>query len=234
MGPTSVNLVLLPGLYGTGELFADFIDALPVGFEATPVRYPADRYSYASLAPVVTAAIPTSTPFILVAESFSTPLAIQIAATRPPYLKGLVLCAGFASSPARGLSRLAALFLSPILTRLPLGNWVANRALLGSDAPPALVAAVQRATSTTNPAVLYARMRAVLDCDVLTDLAAISVPVFYVQASQDRLVGSRSLQEILERTPRIQVAAIYGPHLLMQREPTLTAEAVANFAREIA
>jgi pimeloyl-ACP methyl ester carboxylesterase len=234
MAATSIHLVLLPGLYGTGELFADFIDALPVGFEATAVRYPADRYSYASLAPVVVAALPASTPFVLVAESFSTPLAIQIAATGPPNLKGLVLCAGFASSPARGLSRLAARFLSPILMRLPLGAWAANHTLLGSNAPPRLVAAVRRAISTTNTAVLYARLRAVLHCDVLSDLAAIRVPVFYVQASQDRLVGTRSLEEILARTPQVQVAAIYGPHLLMQREPKLTAEAVANFAREVA
>ena len=72
------HLVLLPGLDGTGELFGDFIAALPQSLIAIPVAYPADRVlSYIKLLEFVGAAIPQSDPFVLLAESFSTPLAIS-------------------------------------------------------------------------------------------------------------------------------------------------------------
>jgi pimeloyl-[acyl-carrier protein] methyl ester esterase len=89
-----LKLVLLPGTDGTGELFRPLIERLPREIECVPVRYPGDRWmSYLDLAGFVACQCPASGPFVLVAESFSTPLAIQIAATRPENLVGLVLCA---------------------------------------------------------------------------------------------------------------------------------------------
>jgi pimeloyl-ACP methyl ester carboxylesterase len=88
------TLVLLPGMDGTGELFANLVDAMPEPFELITVRYPTDQeLSYSELKAFVQAACPVSRPFVLLAESFSTPAAIQYAATMPPNLCGLVLCA---------------------------------------------------------------------------------------------------------------------------------------------
>jgi len=38
------RLVLLPGMDGTGELFADFVEALPDAFDGRVVRYHAAKY----------------------------------------------------------------------------------------------------------------------------------------------------------------------------------------------
>ena len=101
------------------------IAALPSGFQAITVRYPTTvSLSYAQLAPRVRDTAPTSDPFALVAESFSTPLAIQIAAEDLPNMKALVLCAGFATSPVRGWRRFLASALAPILFRLPLPTFL--------------------------------------------------------------------------------------------------------------
>ena len=100
-----LKLVLLPGMDGTGELFSGFIAALPGTFEVVTVRYPTERYlPYSELENFVRAACPIFGPFMLVAESFSTPLAIQYAATSPANLAGIVLCTGFATSPVRGVA----------------------------------------------------------------------------------------------------------------------------------
>src|ERR1700756_6048956 len=91
------KLVLLPGMYGTGELFKDFMSALPADFWSTALCYPNDVcLSYSDLLRLVQFSVEGSEPYVIVAESFSTPLAIQFAATNPPSLKGLVLSAGFA------------------------------------------------------------------------------------------------------------------------------------------
>ena len=70
-----LKLVLLPGMDGTGQLFNDFVEALPESLETVTVRYPAEQcLSYAELEDFVQAACPISGPFVLLAESFSTPL----------------------------------------------------------------------------------------------------------------------------------------------------------------
>jgi pimeloyl-ACP methyl ester carboxylesterase len=87
-------------------LFSEFAAALSGEFEITTVRYPAEQcLSYSDLAGFVRAACPISGPFVLLAESYSTPLAIKYAASNPDNLQGLVFCAGFAKSPIRGWRR---------------------------------------------------------------------------------------------------------------------------------
>ena len=100
------KLILLPGMDGTGELFADFVKALP-NLEIEVMRYPTDRHlSYEQLVPIVRSGISASEPFVFVAESFSTPLAIKLAADNPSNLKGVVIC-GVRYEPASRLVSLA-------------------------------------------------------------------------------------------------------------------------------
>jgi hypothetical protein len=80
--PSGTKLVLLPGLDGTGVLFADFVAALSKELQTATVRYPLERcLSYSELEGLVRAAWSISEPFMLLAESFSTPLAIKDAAS---------------------------------------------------------------------------------------------------------------------------------------------------------
>src|SRR5215472_16577009 len=94
------RLVLLPGLDGTGELFADFVAALPPTIEATVIAYPAREFlTYAELSPLVRDQVAHLGPFVLLGESFSSPLAATLAGSRPANLAGLIICAGFVSNP---------------------------------------------------------------------------------------------------------------------------------------
>jgi pimeloyl-[acyl-carrier protein] methyl ester esterase len=227
-----LRLVLLPGMDGTGALFADFMGALPESFETVTVRYPADRpLSYLELANIVRAACPVSEPYMLVAESFSTPLAIQYAATNPANLEGLVLCAGFAASPVRGWRRLFGSWFAPLMFRVPLPNLAAKLWLVGPDAPSSLLVLVRSAISSVQPTVLAARLRAVLGCDVRAELGRVAVPILYLQAKGDRLVSASCLEELRRIKPQVKVASLEGPHLLFQRQPQIAAEAVVKFAR---
>ena len=55
------TLVLLPGLDGTGNLFTDFVAALPPTLIARTVRYPADRFlTYTDLLTYLRDVIPTT------------------------------------------------------------------------------------------------------------------------------------------------------------------------------
>jgi pimeloyl-[acyl-carrier protein] methyl ester esterase len=217
---------------GTGELFSEFIAALPETLEAVAVGYPTGRHlPYSELENFVRAACPISEPFMLIAESFSTPLALKYAATNPASLKGVVLCAGFAASPVRGWRRFLASLLAPVVFHLPMPNVAAKRWLVGADASPSLLGAVRAAIASVKPDVLAARLRAVLSCDVRGAVDQIGVPILYIRAEQDRLVSAVCVEELRQIKPEMAVVALEGPHLLLQRQPQRAAEAVVRFIR---
>jgi pimeloyl-ACP methyl ester carboxylesterase len=86
-----MKLVLLPGMDGTGDLFAPFIEALGDDIKVDVVRYPHEGgQSYAEFTARVLPSLP-SEPYVLLAESFSGPIALAVAATAPQNLCGLIL-----------------------------------------------------------------------------------------------------------------------------------------------
>jgi pimeloyl-[acyl-carrier protein] methyl ester esterase len=219
---------------GTGQLFHDFIGFLPKTLQTVTVRYPTEQcLSYDNLDGFVRAACPVSSPFILFAESFSTPLAIKYAATNPANLIGVILCAGFATSPVRTWRRFFGSVFAPFVIGFPLSERSVKFWLVGQDAPSSLLTEVKSAIRSVHPKVLTSRLRAVLACDTRLELAQIVAPILYIQASQDRLVSASCLEEIHRIMPQITAAILDGPHLLVQRKPQRVAEVVAEFARHL-
>jgi pimeloyl-[acyl-carrier protein] methyl ester esterase len=222
-------------MYGTAELFADFEGALPGEFRAERVGYPNDRFlSFAELLELVRSRVPSSEPYVIVAESYSTPLAIQFAATNPPNLKGVVLSAGFATSPVRGLLQVITPFAAPVLAHLPISGvaaWIsAPRAAATSKA---LQDRVRTITASIGPKVLMDRARAAVACDVLEELSRIRVPMLYLQSRHDRVVSAACLEDIRRVKPEIEIVVLDGPHLLLQVLPQQAAEIVAEFVRRL-
>jgi pimeloyl-[acyl-carrier protein] methyl ester esterase len=221
-------LVLLPGMDGSGDLFAGFIAAL--GDRITPLvlSYPADQIlSYEGLADFARKQLPDDQPYVLLGESFSGPVAIALAAERPPGLRGLILCCTFARNPVPLFRHCASLIsFLPVSSRL---SGLALPFLLGHHATPALRQALRSALDRLQPAVLRARMRAVLAVDYTAQLCKVAVPVLYLQAAQDRVVPRASACLIASLLPSVSVVAIPGPHLLLQAAPVQAASAVRQF-----
>jgi pimeloyl-[acyl-carrier protein] methyl ester esterase len=224
------HLVLLPGLDGTGELFVDFIAALPESWTATTVAYPSDKFlSYTDLRPLVGAAVPESERFVLVAESFSTPLAVWYAATNPQNLVAVIICAGFVRSPVRRWSGTVKALARPWLFRLKPPRTILEYFLLGQDAPPDLLQKLRRALHRVSPDVLSGRVLEVLDCDARHDLGRTTVPLLYLEATYDRLLSPSCKEEFSHLRPDILFKSIPAPHLLLQREPQKAAIVMMAF-----
>ena len=230
----ALPVVLLPGMDGTGLLFQPFIEALPARLQPHPVSYPATApLDYAGLLPLVRAALPRDTPYILLGESFSGPLALMVAAEAPPGLRAVVLCASFIRSPIPWFPRALRGFVSPGLFRLAPSSARA-RALLGDLATPQLRALLDQAISSVTPSVMAARARAILDVDASEALRACAVPLLYLRAEQDRMVPRASFRLIENQKPGTKEICLPGPHLLLQTRPNEAARAVAVFAESSA
>ena len=220
--------LLMPGMDGTGRLFAPLIQAMPSKAEAHVIRYPMDASEgYASLTSRVMEALPDAESFVMVAESFSGPIAIQIAQHPPPNLVAVVLCATFARNPVPAPKRLATL-AQPLWFRWMSPTLMAT-ALLGAGADASLKAMVVQTLSDVSPDVMALRSREVMNVDVSEALAQCAVPMLYLQAKHDRVVWPRSLRHIQRTQARVNVAQIDGPHLLLQRNPEACVEAIQRF-----
>lgn len=228
------TLLLLPGMDGTGELFADFVTLLPSWIEPRVVRYPRDlKLSYNQLLPILESALPSDEPFIILAESFSTPLAVKFAAEAPKGLLALVLCSGFVSPPRRGVLRSIALILAPVLFAFGLPESVCRHFLVGDAAPKSLIDSVRATVSKVPGGVLAHRLRSVLSCNSKRELLCVSVPLLYISGLEDRLVHKFSFEEIQQAKPNAQLASVEAPHLIVQAKPHEAVDVVLRFLRQI-
>jgi len=226
-------LVVLPGLDGTGTLHREFVASVSSAFASvTVVPYPRDTtFGYAELEELVRSQLPQVTPFVLLGESFSGPIALSIAADPPSNLAGVVLSTTFAKSPVPLLSPLVALTrIAPVRAiPLPVLSWV----LFGRWATPQLEASLQSALLAVRPAVLRFRAAAAIRANVSARLQTIRVPILYLRATHDRLLSAAASRHILSALPQCTTTEITGPHLLLQAAPVDCARAVAAFAGQL-
>ena len=92
-----MRLVLLPGMDGTGDLFEPLIAVLLGKLQCKAIQYPLHKaLSYAELAEHVVPQLPEREEYVILGESFSSPIAVMTAESKPRNLVGLILCATFA------------------------------------------------------------------------------------------------------------------------------------------
>lgn len=223
-----VALVMLPGLDGTGQLFAEFVEAMGQGVEVIVARYPADKpLGYAGLELIAQSFLPLDQDYYLLGESFSGPIAIAIAAKQPSRMRGLILCCSFARNPLPQFAGLRNILGWLPLRALPVG--LLSYFLMGRFATAVLRKALANALVRVAPAVLLRRARAVLMVDVSNALASIKAPVLLLRASEDRIVSPASAEFVAAQVKQAKIVDFAAPHFLLQLVPAAAAAVVVNF-----
>lgn len=232
--PAPLPVVLLPGLDGTARLFDRLLAAASGKLDLRPLQYPPDEVlGYEALEERVRRELPRRGPFLLLGESFSGPLALRIAASPPPGLRGLVLATTFHRAPAA--APIAALkALAPAFFRLPLPRHVVRLLLAGGAAPAALVEEVRTAVALVQGRVMAARAHEALRVDASRELAACPVPILVLAGRHDRLLRRSLPREMQAIRPDLEVHLLDAPHLVLQLLPEACVALLAEFAARVA
>ncbi len=226
------TLVLLPGLDGTGILFTPLLKQLPSTIKPHVIALPNDSpMGYKALLPVVASSLPTNTRYILLGESFSGPLALMLAASHPPGLVGVILCASFIRNPT---------YLPSVLKHF-VGSWlfqispmfIQAKALLAGYSTPELRSLLARAHTRVPATVMAERVRAILALDCTSELASCPVPVAYLRGRKDKVVLKKNWRQIVAANPAVREFIIPAPHLILQTQPRAVVEAIITFAQSI-
>jgi pimeloyl-ACP methyl ester carboxylesterase len=223
--------VLLPGMDGTGALFKPLISALGDKFTIRLVRYPDQALGYAALATVARRALPAKGPFLILAESFSGPIAVALAAANPPGLRGVILSSSFVRNPRPTCGVLRPLVNLLRIKSIPFS--ILNHLLLGLHSTAPLRSALRAAFGEIAAHTCRSRIRAVLSVDVSAKLGQVKVPLLYLLAAEDRLVPESASKAMLQVRPDMQVISISAPHLLLQVAPRTAANVIQVFVHQL-
>lgn len=226
-----LTLVLLPGMDGTGILFKRFIEALAPKIDVKVVRYPAQPIGYDGLETFARDMLPRNGPFVIVAESFSGPVAVSLAASCSSRLVGLVLCCTFVRNPYPLLKPFHLLAEHIPVDKVPIR--LLSYMLMGGESTAELCSSLRFSLAQVSSATLRERLHAVLTVDVSAKFASIQAPVLYVRALHDRVVPGTTADLLLQLLPSMKIAEIAGPHFLLQTAPAEAARAIEAFIQEI-
>ena len=214
---TKKSILILPGLDGTDRLLTEFQSMSGDKIAVKVLTLPDDiSLDYHGLAEHFGSVIQAHVGCHVVAESFSGPIGILIAHKFPQCVSRLTLVASFARSP---VSRVASCLPWSLLFRLRPPSFVEKYFFVGQAT--SLIPQLRSAIKQNSPAVLHHRFKLLQKVDVLAELTELECPLAYVQATHDRLVSKRCLDEIRKAKPDTVVHEIEGPHLILQTQAKL-------------
>jgi hypothetical protein len=228
------SLILMPGLDGTGLSFEPFLKFITDDVKVTIIRYPTDRLlSFEETVECAAAQIAAGPPPIVIAESFSGPVAVQMIASGRIRAKALVLCATFAKSPHPIIWPVIRFLRLPLLIR-PEMPVLFFKIILGDNKLIASLGPLWKKVHADVPArVMDHRLGLINRLDVTKWLEKLSLPCLYLQATDDRVVSSSCLADFERRIPHLVIKRIKAPHFILQARPQACLEAIEQFLSSI-
>ena len=222
------TIVLLPGMDGTGKLFAPFVEYLPKEWSVVVVRYPKNEpLGYEALEKEARKAIPTSGNYFLLGESFSGPIAITLAKSADSRLLGLILCCTFMRCPSKLLRHAGSVLSQYPVSKVPF--FLIEIMLLGNHQSTALSRLLRSSVRVVSDAAYKARLRAIRNVEVSEQLASLAMPVLYLRAAEDRLIEAQESEAMRGILKHLSVSELEGPHCLLQACAEQSAHEVIRF-----
>ncbi|MGJ8655123.1 MAG: alpha/beta fold hydrolase [Akkermansiaceae bacterium] len=234
----NINLVFLPGLHGTAELFDNLVSRiqrleinLEVSFQTTLISYPTDlKQSYAKLFKWLCSDLSldktTGQQTVIIAESFSTPLALKLANKFPKAIHAVIIGGGFCASPAN--PGFALLPIRPLFLIAPPRTAV-RHFLTGTNSSSELVTKVRSAVKHIPAKTLSQRTRSILTLEEEQTPTIINTPVLLLQAEHDALIPWEVQNQLEQHLPHATSHWIDSPHLIFQAHPQSCAQLIVKF-----
>ena len=216
---------MLPGLDGTGKLFAPVIPHLESFCDLTIVTYP-DLGSFNEYVDSARNQLPESSGISLLAESLSGPIAIALMAQRAGQFGPSVLSSTFARSPLAAMTHLAKHVPQQMFSIGALSDFYLDVDAEEHDDFSETQPLPLNVMDQIDGVVLRHRIEIMSRIDVSALLPQIDVPMLYLRAERDRIVSDSDAQLIQQNLPKVARINLDAPHLLLQTRPQECAELV--------
>lgn len=221
----------LPGLHGTTSLFASIRNEISANVDTDFIELPTvGDQDYATLTSWLDNELTSGRPRLLIAESFSGPLALRLAELRPKEICGIVLAASFCDTPVN--PGLALLPLRPLFMVKPPRKAL-RHFLIGDDADKRDVTKLRKEVQKIPSATLASRVRAILELQEHDNPSLADTPMLLLQAQSDNLIPWDAQQRLEACYPHASVHWLESPHLILQQSPKQCLDAIREFLAEL-
>ncbi|MBN1378942.1 MAG: alpha/beta hydrolase [Gammaproteobacteria bacterium] len=221
------HIYLLPGIDGTGLLFGPLTEAFGYRCRTTVLPFQ-DEVTLDDYIESTSARLPKQ-KVLLLAESFSGPIALGLMAKNPGRFRAAILSTTFARSPFGSFLSLGTLISKSIFGNTTLENLLLNKFCSNSDIPENVQQIVREISADIPPEVIKKRLHILDTFDARPFLPRISASILYLAGLRDRLVTANLRAELFENIPKICFKGIDGPHLLLQTRAELCTNTIMNF-----
>ncbi len=218
-----MKIVLLPGMDGTGKLFAPLIPFLDKD-STMIITYPTEgKQDYGTLVEYVKAKLPNE-DFMLVAESFSGPIGAILAKHNIINLKAIIFVATFISTPRRSLLMIMRRLPINLFSKMPFASIIYRFFMFGSNTSESVVEQFKKVLAQLPSKTLKQRMLAIESLGTIS--GSLEIPAVYIRPEEDRLVPYSKCIEFNALFNNIAVKTIKGPHFIIQANPRECAEVI--------
>ncbi len=206
------KILILPGLDGTGKLLRRFIQAAPDSVRCEAVIYDPHFITLDDFVSTVVTKLGCDDKIILIAESFSGPIATQVALRIPERIAAIIFATSFVQPPHKpllSLTRFMPAFSFDIaraaLVKRFCLNGVGDENMI--DEALAVVRALRSAT--------IKRRFTVLDHLPSGQAMQRDMPVLSLYAASDRLMTPSATSSIARTFAKTTCVAVEAPHFLL-------------------
>ncbi|MDH3763357.1 MAG: alpha/beta hydrolase [Gammaproteobacteria bacterium] len=215
----------MPGLDGTGKLFAPLIPLLQPHFDLNVVTYP-DLGSFNEYIDCAQGQLPEEPGYSLVAESFSGPVALALMARWSSQIGPSVLCATFARSPLAAFTALAGTVPEQMFSIGALSEFFLDVDEVENEDFSETQPLPMNVMDQIDGILLKRRITAFSRIDVSALLPQIEAPILYLNALRDRILSRNDAIMMQQSLSHFERVDIDGPHLLLQARPRECAELI--------
>lgn len=215
----------MPGLDGTGKLYAPLVPYLEPHFALTFVTYP-DLDSFEDYILCAQNQLPAEPDFSLLAESFSGPVAMSLMVQQPGEIGPSILASTFARSPLATLTRMASSVPGHIFSIGALNDFCMDVYASDEEDNSETQPLPLNVTEQIDGALLKHRISVFSRIDVSALLPNIQTPILHLHGRRDRIVSENDAQMIENNLPNVERVDIDAPHLLLQTQPQQCSELI--------
>jgi pimeloyl-ACP methyl ester carboxylesterase len=216
-----LKIILLPGMDGAGKLFEPLRSLLPLSTIVISLPQSGSQ-TYVFLASHIAEQLPNE-EFIIVAESFSGPIAALLSEKSLENLKGIVFVATFLSCPKPALVSLAKRLPLKSLLSIPFAKAFISRYLLSGFNYSIFSEALKGVPNS----ILKERLSSIHSLNM--EKIRSDLPSIYISAKSDCLVSSSHISLFQQSFSNLQVEYVQGTHFLLQSNPKACSEIIRKF-----
>lgn len=228
------KLILMPGMDGTGNLFAALANELP-HLDVDIVKLNNAQPSLYARQTIDQAPYDVEFEYLsqligdervtLIAESYSGLLAYRLCQAMPEQIRQVVFIASFVSVPSRW-AYLAAAIPSQLINPSLVPQWLLDKFCFAGFGQPQHVSALVDSIAEVDKRLLSARLKSIAGLPRVQP--SVQTPALYIRPKNDYLVSRSALKHMANVFPKLTIKYLAGGHFIAQTHPSECAAIISQ------